>query len=185
MSTFIYEVVDRSGHTKPGRAEAATAAALTRRLEGEGLMVLDMQERSEGGAAGAGWRPGRRQEVLEVTRAMAALLPAGMPLAQALSAAANVTESDVQGALHTIRTRVERGESLALALSAYPHLFPPLYVGLVRAGEKSGRLDDAFARLASQLEREAALRSKILSAMIYPMLLATVGSIAVTVLLLF
>jgi type IV pilus assembly protein PilC len=60
-----------------------------------------------------------------------------------------------------------------------------LYIGLVRAGERSGRLDEAFQRLATQLERDDELRSKLLSAMIYPLLLGFVGSIAVTILLLF
>lgn len=185
MATFAYEAVDRRGRTTTGEAEAATAAALAQTLEGRGLLVLEVREQDDTVSSKGGFRLGRRQNILEVTRAMAALLPAGMPLAHALGAAGNVAEADVRTALQTIRARVERGESLALALGGYPHFFSPLYVGLVRAGEKSGQLDDAFIRLAAQLEREASLRSKVLSAMIYPLLLATVGSVAVTVLLLF
>jgi type II secretory pathway component PulF len=64
-------------------------------------------------------------------------------------------------------------------------LFSPLYIGLVRAGEKSGDVDASFARLADQLERDEQLRGRILSAAIYPFLLATVGTIAVSVLLMF
>jgi type II secretory pathway component PulF len=154
-------------------------------LEGQGLFVLDVQERSDAPSGGSGFRFGRRREVLEVTRALGALLPAGLPLAQALGAAANVAGPELREALQTIRARVERGESLALVLSAYPQLFSPLYVGLVRAGEKSGQLDESFGRLAVQLERDEALRSKVVSSMIYPLLLASVGSIAVIVLLLF
>lgn len=185
MSAFTYAAVDQAGKRRHGRVEAATAAALTRTLEGQGLLVLEVEEQSGTQAASSGFRFGRRREVLEVTRALGALLPAGLPLAQALGAAANVAGDELRLALQTIRARVERGESLALALSAYPHLFSPLYVGLVRAGEKSGQLDNAFARLAIQLERDEELRSKLVSSMIYPMLLATIGSIAVVVLLLF
>ncbi len=184
MPAFAYEAIDLVGKRKRGNAEAATAAALARTLEGQGLMVLEVQERSET-PGGGGFKPGRKREVLEVTRAMAALLPAGMPLAQSLGASINVAGPELKGVLQTIKSRVERGDSLALALQAYPHLFSALYVGLVRAGEKSGQLDQAFKRLAVQLERDAALRSKIVSSMIYPMLLATVGSIAVVVLLMF
>ena len=183
MSAFSYEVVDTDGKRRRGHAEAATPAALARSLEARGLLVVTVEERDE--RASGVFRPGRRREVLEVTRAMAALLPAGMPLVQALSAAGNVAGPEMLTVLHAVRARVERGESLALALAAHPALFSSLYVGLVRAGERSGRLDETFQRLANQLERDDALRSKLLSAMIYPLLLAGVGSIAVTVLLLF
>jgi general secretion pathway protein F len=108
-----------------------------------------------------------------------------MPLAQALSAASGVASGDVRTALHEIRGRVERGETLSSALAQHRALFSPLYVGLVRAGEKSGDLDSAFARLSDQLERDEQLRGKVLSASIYPLLLAGAGSIAVTVLLFF
>lgn len=185
MPAFAYEAVDVAGRKRRGQAEAATAAALTRTLEGQGLLVLDVQDRTDAPASTGGFRFGRRREVLEVTRALAALLPAGMPLAQALGAAANVAGPELKVVLQTIRSRVERGESLALALGAHPYLFSALYVGLVRAGEKSGQLDQSFKRLSIQLERDEQLRSKLVSSMIYPLLLATVGSIAVVVLLLF
>lgn len=184
MSAFTYEVVDTDGKRHRGHAEAATPAALARTLESRGLLVVTVESR-EDGAGTRLLRPGRKREVLEVTRAMAALLPAGMPLVPALNAACNVAGAELTEVLQSVRARVERGESLAVALSAHPALFSSLYVGLIRAGERSGRLDETFQRLSAQLERDDALRSKLLSAMIYPLLLAGVGSIAVTVLLLF
>ena len=87
---------------------------------------------------------------------MAALLPVGMPLAQALNAASGVASGDVSAALLEVRARVERGDTLSTALAEHPRLFSPLYVGLVRAGERSGDIDAAFARLADQLERDEA-----------------------------
>jgi type II secretory pathway component PulF len=96
-----------------------------------------------------------------------------------------VASGDVRAALQDIRGRVERGETLSAALAQYGRLFSPLYVGMVRAGERSGDLDSAFARLADQLDRDEQLRGKILSAAIYPLLLAMAGSIAVSVLLFF
>jgi type II secretory pathway component PulF len=185
MPTFAYQAVDGSGKRLRGNAQAVSSGALTRTLEERGLFVLDVAESVEGAATRRGFRFGRRREVLEVTRAMAALLPVGMPLAQALNAASGVASGDVRDALHEIRGRVERGETLSAALAHHSKFFPPLYVGLVRAGERSGDLDSAFRRLADQLERDEQLRGKVLSASIYPMLLATAGSIAVTVLLFF
>jgi len=159
--------------------------ALTRTLEERGLLVLEVAESADAAAAKGGVRFGRRREVLEVTRAMAALLPVGMPLAQALNAASGVASGGVRAALQEVRARVERGDTLSSALAEHRQLFSPLYVGLVRAGERSGDIDAAFARLAAQLERDEMLRGKVLSAAIYPMLLATAGSVAVTVLLFF
>jgi type II secretory pathway component PulF len=185
MPTYAYQAVDGAGKRLRGNAQAISSGALTRTLEERGLFVLDVAESAEAGGGRRGFRFGRRREVLEVTRAMAALLPVGMPLAQALNAATGVASGDVRAALAEVRGRVERGETLSSALAQHGKLFSPLYVGLVRAGERSGDLDSAFRRLADQLERDEALRGKVLSASIYPLLLASAGSIAVTVLLFF
>jgi type II secretory pathway component PulF len=185
MPTYAYQAVDGSGKRMRGQAQAISSNALTRTLEQRGLLVLEVAESSEAAAAKGGVRFGRRREVLEVTRAMAALLPVGMPLAQALNAASGVASGGVRAALQEVRARVERGDTLSSALAEHRQLFSPLYVGLVRAGERSGDIDAAFARLATQLERDEQLRGKVLSAAIYPILLATAGSVAVTVLLFF
>jgi type II secretory pathway component PulF len=185
MPTYAYQAVDGSGKRMRGQAQAISTNALTRTLEERGLLVLEVAESSDAAAAKGGVRFGRRREVLEVTRAMAALLPVGMPLAQALNAASGVASGDVRTSLQEVRARVERGDTLSSALAEHRQLFSPLYVGLVRAGERSGDIDAAFARLALQLERDEQLRGKVLSAAIYPILLATAGSVAVTVLLFF
>jgi type II secretory pathway component PulF len=185
MPTYAYQAVDGSGKRTRGQAQAVSSGALSRTLEERGLFVLDVSESADAIATQRGFRFGRRREVLEVTRALAALLPVGMPLAQALNAASGVASDDVKAALQEVRARVERGDTLSTALAEHRNLFSPLYVGLVRAGERSGDIDAAFGRLAAQLERDEELRGKILSASIYPMLLATAGSIAVTVLLFF
>jgi type II secretory pathway component PulF len=186
MPTYAYQAVSGSGERLRGHEHAASPGALSRTLEDRGLLVLEVAEASDAAAAGGGmFKFGRRREVLEVTRAMAALLPVGMPLAQALNAASGVASGDVRAALNEVRLRVERGETLSAALAAYPRLFPPIYIGLVRAGEKSGDVDSAFARLAETLEREEQLRGRVLSASIYPLLLACAGTVAVTVLLFF
>lgn len=184
MPTYAYQAVTAGGKRERGQAFAASASALERTLGERGLLVLEIAE-PVAPAGGVSFRPGRRREVLEVTRALAALLPVGMPLTQALGAAQNVGTRDVRAALGAVRGRVERGEMLADALAAHGALFPPLYAGLVRAGERSGDLAGAFARLAEQLEREERLRGRLVSAAVYPLLLTVAGSVAVTVLLVF
>jgi general secretion pathway protein F len=185
-TAFRYHVIDRVGHRVQGREAAPTGAALAQALEARGFVVLDVapaessapEHRTES-------RGSHKREILEVTRALAALLPAGLPLAASLTAARALASGPVAHALDDVRSRVERGERLASALSTYPKLFSPLYLGLVRAGERSGALAGAFARLATQLEREESLRAKLLSVSIYPLLLATAGGMAVLVLLFF
>jgi general secretion pathway protein F len=185
MPTFAYQAVNGAGKRLRGLEDAATPGALSRALEERGLLVLDVSESTGADGARRGFKFGRRREVLEVTRAMAALLPVGMPLAQALNAASGVTSGEVRDAITQVRARVERGETLSAALAAHPQLFSPLYVGLVRAGERSGDVDNAFAHLSEQLERDEQLRSRIVSAAIYPLLLACAGTVAVAVLLFF
>jgi general secretion pathway protein F len=185
MPTFAYQAVNGAGKRLRGLEDASSPGALSRVLEERGLLVLEVAESTGTDASGGRFRFGRRREVLEFTRAMAALLPVGMPLAQALNAASGVTSGDVRAAMNQVRACVERGDTLSAALAGHPRLFSALYVGLVRAGERSGDVDNAFARLAEQLDRDEQLRGRIVSAAIYPLLLACAGTAAVTVLLFF
>ncbi|MFN5200206.1 MAG: type II secretion system F family protein [Gemmatimonas sp.] len=114
---------------------------------------------------------------------MAALLPAGLPLARALDSATDLTSDTTRRSLAECRAAVIRGESLAEALAAFPTLFSPLYVGVVRAGERRGEVAVAFAQLAAQLERNEQLRGRLVSALLYPALLAVAGAFAIGVLL--
>jgi general secretion pathway protein F len=188
VPAFAYRAIEPSGRRVRGRDIAATGAALARDLERRGLLVLDVAEaRDRNGTRGVRRGPpgSRRTGVLDVTRALAALIPAGLPIARALGAAAELAPAEVAAAMLAVCERVERGESLAAALGDYPELFSALYVGLVRAGEKSGDIASAFTRLATQLERESQLRSRLTSALLYPALLSVAGGAAVLVLLFF
>ena len=181
MPEFSFEAVDASGARTRGTESAVNADALARTLEGRGLYLLDATE-------GAVERPSlfatrQRRDVLEFTRAMAALLPAGLPLARALDSATDLTSDTTRRSLAECRAAVIRGESLAEALAAFPSLFSPLYVGVVRAGERRGEVAVAFAQLAAQLERNEQLRGRLVSALLYPALLAVAGAFAIGVLL--
>ncbi len=182
---FAYRAVDSSGRRVRGTEPASSSAALTQSLEARGLVVLELEETSETPGRGLGLGFANKREVLEITRALAALLPAGMPLSRALDAASKLATGEVRSSLETIRGEVERGRSLADALAQHPRLFPPLYIGLVRAGERSGTLDSAFAQLALQLEHDEALRARLLSVSIYPVILCLAGGAAILVLLFF
>lgn len=182
MPAYAYRAVDDGGTRHRGTEEAATPAELTRALERRGLLVLAV---SESRAPKTRTGLGRRRGLLEATRTLASLLDAGLPLARALEVAESLAGGGVAEVLAVVRTRVQRGDPLHTALADHPRLFPPIYVGVVRAGERGGDLAGAFRRLDAQLEREQALRSKLLSASIYPLILAIVGGVAVVLLTLF
>jgi type II secretory pathway component PulF len=184
VPTFAYRAIDQAGRRSRGRIEAASPALVTRELDQRGLIALDVQE-SAAAAGGSSLGFGRNRAVLEFTRAIAALLPAGMPLSKALRAAVQTSPEAARAIFDTVRARVERGDELAAALSEHPRVFTPFYIGIVRAGEKSGELDGAFTRLVTHLERQDELNSKLLSMSIYPVLLAVVGLAAVALLVMF
>lgn len=182
MPRFTFEAVDTAGARSTGAERADSEAALTRQLEARGLFALEVTEAPP--APLPLWRAGRRRrDVLELTRAIASLLAAGLPLTRALAAARGVTGPDVRDALDDVRARVDRGESLAAALRSFPQHFSPVYTGIVHAGERSGDLDTAFTRLAVQLEQAEQLRGRVLAALLYPALLAVAGASAVIALL--
>jgi type II secretory pathway component PulF len=182
---YAYQAIDLQGQRLKGRLPGSSPEAVIRDLEGRGLLALKVREARESGNGGAGLGLGRRRAVLEFTRAVASLLPAGMPLSRALAAATSQAPESIRPALESVRSKVERGEGLAESLAEHPRLFSSLYVGLVRAGEKSGSLDNSFQRLTEHLERDGELRSKLVSMSIYPALLGLVGIAAILVLVLF
>ena len=185
MPLYAYKAIGPQGQRTKGRLPGSSPEAVVRDLEGRGLLALDVREAVRNGNGGSGFGFGRRRAVLEFTRAVASLLPAGMPLARALGAGTTAAPESVRPALESVRSKVDRGEELAEALAEHPQLFSALYVGLVRAGEKSGSLDNSFQRLTEHLERDSELRSKLVSMSIYPVLLGLVGIAAILVLVLF
>lgn len=180
MPSFAFTAVDLAGARRRGVREAATDDAVAAALRTEGLFVLDLRPAAPRRAAKAGVP---RTDLLEVTRTLATLLPAGLPLPRALEAARGMGGGALDALLDEVRSRVERGERLADALAAHPAAFRPFYVSLVRAGERTGDLADAFARLTDLLERESRLRAKLLSALLYPLILAVAGGVAMLVIL--
>ncbi|MGH8433937.1 MAG: type II secretion system F family protein [Pseudomonas sp.] len=181
VPSFAFEAVDQRGSRREGVLDAASRRAAAAALESGGLFVLDVTAADAEPRSDA--RAGGRRAVLEFTRALAALLSAGMPLARALSAARLAVPVRMGPAIDLIRREVERGNALATALTAHPQLFPPLYIGVVRAAEKSGDLAGGFEELSTTLERQYELSEKLVSLSIYPALLALVGSIAVFLLI--
>lgn len=182
MPGFQFQTISADGRRARGREHAASAESLVRALEARGLVVLDLREHD---AHWAGVPRASRAAVADAMRALASLLPAGLSLARALDVAAATAPTALAEVLRDVRSRVERGDGVAAAFAAHPRVFTAAALGVVRAGERAGDLDGAFDRLATQLERDGALRARLVSAAIYPAILAVAGGAAMLVLLLF
>jgi general secretion pathway protein F len=124
------------------------------------------------------------QELAVVTRQMATLLGAGLPLLEVLSALGDQVEKKLlKWTLAQVREQVKEGRSLADALAMHPRIFSPVYIQMIRVGEVSGTLDQILLYLAQFLERQGQLRSRVLSAMAYPAFMLAVSALVLVFLL--
>jgi general secretion pathway protein F len=123
-------------------------------------------------------------DIAVVTRQLATLLKAGIPLFESLTALIDQTEKEaLRRALTQVRDQIREGTSFAKALEAHPTIFQPLYVNMVRAGEASGMLQTVLERITGFLEAQAKLRGKVTSALAYPALMGILGLSLVSVLM--
>lgn len=189
--TFSYTALDASGARKTGVIEAETREAAIARLDSEGRYVLEIKEQK--GSAGqattsVGGRrrtPGK-QEIALFTRRLADLSGAGLPLDRVLQIVAEQSESVVlkevaEKTLEDVRT----GMPVSQALAVHNKMFNEVFTQTLRAGEASGQFPEVASRLADFQEKEVARRSQIVSALIYPAILAGTAVFVVLFLLLF
>lgn len=125
------------------------------------------------------------RKLVEATRSLSALLLAGLPLTRALETTRDVVAGGTADLLDHVLSEVRQGRALADALQSHPDVFSPMYVGVVRAGERSGRLAAVIDRLADELERQDELRQRLVSAAVYPAALVVLGACSIALLLLF
>jgi type II secretory pathway component PulF len=117
----------------------------------------------------------RADELVMMTRNLASMLKAGLPLSRALSVIERQSRNPrTKGIMQEIRESITKGDPFNIALRAFPQTFSPLYVAMVRAGEESGSMVDALQSIGLQLERSSMLRKKVKGAMIYPVIVLTV-----------
>lgn len=183
MARFAFEALTGSGRRVSGVEEAATGTDAERALRDRGMRPLSL---ARADAASAAERRGRRRLRADVAgsfRYLSTLLEAGFPLDRALEVTGGLAaRDDVAEALGVVRRKVRGGASLSDALSEDGETFPPLAVGMARAGERGGHVGRALGRLARHLEREEELKGRVASALLYPAVMTGVGGAALTVL---
>jgi general secretion pathway protein F len=121
-----------------------------------------------------------------LTRQLATLVKAGLPLDEALQAVSEHTEKPrLKSIVLGVRAKVVEGHTLASGLDDFPYAFPPVYRATVMAGEQAGQLDSVLERLADYTESRHGLRQKVVQAMVYPILLTVIATLIITVMLIF
>jgi len=179
---FDYKAFNSGGKTLKGMVEAENQKAARAKLKKQGLMVTEISEKSatkpktSGGVPFFGNRVGPR-DIAFMTRQLASLVKANIPLIEALNALVEQTEAErLKVVLAQVRQDVNEGISLAKATGSHPKVFDTIFVNMIEAGESSGNLSLVLMRLADLKETQMRLRAKVISGMTYPLLMMSVAS---------
>ena len=189
MPAFEYKALNTQGKQLKGVVEADTARHARGLLRDQKLMPLEIDPvvEKEARAKSGGFSFKRGVSVAElalITRQIATLVAAGLPVEEALKAVGQQCEKDRMASMvMAVRSRVVEGYSLADSMAEFPHIFDELYRAMVASGEKSGHLEVVLNRLADYTERRQQLKSKLTQAMIYPIVLTTVAVGVIAILL--
>ena len=195
MPLYRYKAVNTSGDVAAGELDAANESEIVDRLRDQGLMPMQVVAAAGERVAAAqkaarhSWFAPRRvtrDHLLALTRELATLLRAGLPLDRALEILINLADAPpVARLLQTVRDSVRGGKSLSQALDMHREVFSRFYVNIVRAGEAGGALGAVLTRLSETMERNKELRESVKSALIYPIILICVAVTSVMILLVF
>jgi type IV pilus assembly protein PilC len=179
--TFTWVGQDRGGKTVRGEVRAAGEAQVNAMLRRQGIKVVEIkkQRRAKGGKV-------TEKDVTLFTRQLATMLKSGVPLLQAFDIVAKGHSNPAMAKLiYQVRTDVETGASLKQAFEKHPLHFEALYTNLIGAGEAAGILDTVLDRLAQYKEKILAIKSKIKSALFYPIAIMVVAFVITAVIMIF
>jgi general secretion pathway protein F len=183
MPLFQYKAVDAQGSILEGEMEARASNFVAEHLQAQGYMPIQIEEATAGGS---GWLGGfgrarvSQDDIAMMTREIATLLRAGLPLDRAVEVVINLSANDeVAEILDEVRQDVRGGSSLYGALEAQKGVFSRFYLNMIRAGEAGGALEVVMTRLTEFMERSKDLRETVKSALVYPAILILVAVVSV------
>ena len=188
MAVFDYEAISGDGTRASGVITADSARAARKELRLRQLSPLEVREARDKKIGTRFFRGGKMSggDLVLITRQLAMLVAAGSTVEEALGAiAAEAEREQTRRVLLSVRGAVQEGFSLSEALGKAPRAFPPYYRAVIAAGQASSRLGDVLERLATHLEKSRKLQRKLMSALIYPAVLAFVAMVVVSLLLVF
>jgi type IV pilus assembly protein PilC len=184
MTKYQYVAIDVDGHDVKDQIEATDESEARRKLLLANLDVRSVSERTSVLHRDFGRKKKVKPiEILHFTRQMAAFVRAGLSIVDGLDVIArSTTNSVLVGVLHQIRDDVREGVPFEDALAQHQNVLPRYYVGVVRSASLTGRLEDALEQLAAYMEREIDARSRIKSALAYPMVIIGMSAVSVVIL---
>lgn len=186
MPGYFYIVADKAGKEKRGKMEANNRDAAKELLKKDGYVILSLEEQSQ--QFDMNFTFGRKLKPRDLSvfcRQFVSILEAGVAMKEALAMLEEQTENKtLKKSIAEVLTNIEKGNSLADAMRGESHVFPPMLINMVEAGESSGNLEMAFSRMAEQFEKEAKLKATVRKATVYPIVLifACIGVIGVMLL---
>lgn len=186
MPGYFYIVADKAGKEKRGKMEANNRDAAKELLKKDGYVILSLEEQSQ--QFDMNFTFGRKLKPRDLSvfcRQFVSILEAGVAMKEALAMLEEQTENKtLKKSIAEVLTNIEKGNSLADAMRGESHVFPPMLINMVEAGESSGNLEMAFFRMAEQFEKEAKLKATVRKATVYPIVLifACIGVIGVMLL---
>ena len=185
MKIFSYHARDSAGKAVNGKVEANDSAFAAKLLREKNLIVIKINpERKLFGFLENIKRSVSEQEVSAFTRQLSIMISAGITITESLSIARSQATGTFANVIDQISSDVEGGSSLSASLEKHPNVFSPVYISLVRAGEKGGLLDVVLARLNETLDKQKEFNNKIRGALIYP-IIVIVGMLIVTAIMMF
>jgi len=191
MPVYEYRALDKKGKNLKGIIDAESESQARSKLRSSGKYPVSIKEsRSKSGLVGKKsttigfFEHVRSEEINVMTRQLATLLGAGIPLIQALTSLVDQTgNSSLKKVIAQIKESVNEGNTLTQALGEHPKLFASVYVNMVRAGEASGSLDVVLEKLADFGEKQEVLKGRLRAAFIYPIFMAFIGTAILFVLI--
>ncbi|NHH99816.1 MULTISPECIES: type II secretion system F family protein [Oceanimonas] len=182
---FKWEGINRKGKKVSGFVQAADTRTAKRELQRQGINAIKVRRKSQGVLAR--WKDAiKPADIAIITRQVATMLAAGVPLVQTLQIIARSNEKNsIRELTGGIAADVEGGTPLSQALQKHPRYFDELYCDLVQSGEQTGSLEHIFDQIALYREKAEAIKSKIRKAMFYPIMVLLVAFAVTAILLLF
>ncbi len=179
MPTFRYKAYSANGSTREGTIDADSERQALQTLKGQGLLPREISSAGDSVATSSSFSFKRGITTADLslfTRRLATLVASSVPLFEAISSLYDQQESgELKKVLSRVRDRIAEGASLSRAFAAEPVVFSESYVSMVAAGEASGALDTVLDRLADFLEEQEQVKSRVTSALAYPILMMLVG----------
>ena len=212
MPLYQYTAMDSNGKEQKGKKEAGSEEEVATFLKNQGLFPTSIKSAAKGGGKSAAAKPGAKEkegassggglnlsinlsfgpvviktkDLTVLTRQMAILLEAGLPLIRSLKTLSRQSKNPaIKKTLDSAATSVEGGATFSEALGQHPKSFDKLYLNMIRAGEAAGKLELILDRLAMFMEKAAKIQGKVKSAMVYPIIVLTVAGLICSGLMIF